>query len=145
MSLPPYRSPEQMDASFRILTAYDIGSDSFVTRLDIRLPYPNFQFHVDLSTSKPGNSDLKTPAKGVDGCLSVRASSADLSAIFRGLADKIDMQNLEWPELSGNTPWIAEAPIGSMLRIRLPADNSDPEPVSRNDHIWRALRAAAGG
>lgn len=91
---------DEFDISFRVVTMYQVGTDTLVTRFDVlmnavpgqggSLLRGGDQFNAAFQTTAPGTADLLTPGKGVEGAYSFKASAQDLSQVLRGLADKID-------------------------------------------------------
>lgn len=152
-----YRRPDELDASIRLISHYDCGTDSTQTRFDVLMgdeKLPLNQYPWGMTSGSPGKSPLHVPdGRGIIGGFDVKVSSEDLVLALRSLANVIEAHKAkaEGPKLvlrSGMTPWLGDvpdgAPIGTKLRIRLPADGESVS-ESKNDHIWRAIRAAAGG
>lgn len=126
-------TPKHLDTSFRVLSHYDPKTDGYVSRLDVRLPYPGMQFHVDIESSRCGVSDLIMPTRGVDGGFTFKAEASALAKALRTLADKIEAQQL--------TGILDDA--STMLKSDNVFAQSQPESVKPNqDHIWRAVLAA---
>lgn len=89
-----YRRFDELDASLRMLTHYDVATDSMLTRLDVLLGLeknPLNQYPFAFMSSQPGNTPLHIPdRRGVVGAYDVRASSEDLVTALRSLADAIE-------------------------------------------------------
>ncbi|MDR3464163.1 MAG: hypothetical protein P4L76_17810 [Beijerinckiaceae bacterium] len=106
---PPHRQSNEFRASFRVLSFYDLATDSIHTRLDVAVDGKTdpkdgvvdgdragvlIQSNAGLSPGedrKPRDGELPFPRAvgGVAG-YSIMAEPGDLSAALRGLADAID-------------------------------------------------------
>ena len=110
-SSAPYRQDNEFRASFRVMSFYDIGTDTIQTRIDVvidgKIDGKTDEFHlvhgdragVLLQSSSPvvpgereaRDGELQIPRgfPAFEG-FSVKAEPGDLSAALRGLADAID-------------------------------------------------------
>ena len=86
-------------AYFRIVTHHDVGTDSLVTRFDVRDATEGKQANGALfcwPKSTPVGEAIKRtdplllPAKGIEGGYTIVADRKTLAGILRGLADKLD-------------------------------------------------------
>lgn len=100
ISIPEHN--EQFDVGFRVISDYQITTDSIVTRIDVLVggaiirPGDKIyrgekvqQFNATINSTAPGVSSLIAPAR-VLGCLSVQTSAKELASALRGLADKLE-------------------------------------------------------
>lgn len=99
-SIPKFNN--QLDVGFRVISDYQVQTDSVVTRFDVSIGGPivkpgdkiyrgekTKQFNVSINSTEPGVSSLLTPAR-VLGCVSIQTSAKELIAALRGLADKLE-------------------------------------------------------
>lgn len=102
MERPPHRYDDELKASVRIISTYDIGTDSILSRFDVlvnaepmspgtwRTGMKGDQFNAAIFTKSLGASDFMIPDKGIEGVYTFKAAPSDLSAMFRAFADAID-------------------------------------------------------
>lgn len=95
----PHREADQFDASFRIITFYDVQTDSTLSRLDVLLNTersPEDQYNTAFSSSVPTipseqhKSYLSVPVRGIISGLAVNMASVDLCKALRDLANAIE-------------------------------------------------------
>lgn len=99
----PYRSDDDMDVSFRVVSTYDVATDSVITRFDVLLnaehramrcspavAIKGDQFNGGFYSTPPGVADLVIPKAGIIDAYAIRASGKDLSISLRALAYAID-------------------------------------------------------
>lgn len=91
--LRPYRPEAALDTSFRAITAYHIGTDTVIVRLDWLKNgmQSGAAFHVRLGDeAKAGDTELLMP-RNHDG-FSIVANHEDVIASLRNLADTLEQQ-----------------------------------------------------
>lgn len=97
---------DQFDVGFRVLSSYQIQTDSVVTRFDVlingEIVEPGGrvtgegikQFNVSINSTEPGTSSLLLPKGGILGGFVIQTSDKELVAALRGLADAVERECL---------------------------------------------------
>lgn len=97
---------DQFNVGFRVLSSYQIQTDSVVTRFDVliggeivepggRITGEGIkQFNVTVNSTEPGTSSLLLPKGGILGGLVIQTSAKELVAALRGLADVVERECL---------------------------------------------------
>lgn len=105
---------DKFDVGFRVLSSYQAGTDSVVTRFDILINGEIVkegervrpilkegavlrdikQFNVLVNSTPPGVSSLLMPKSGIEGGIAIQTSAKELAAALRGLADVVERECL---------------------------------------------------
>lgn len=90
------------DASLRLLTSYDVGTDELITRLDVLMkvemrgksgfPLRGKQVNAAFFTGSAGESDLILPSRGIVHGVVVRVNAKELAKDLRTLAELIETE-----------------------------------------------------
>lgn len=94
-----YRRPDELDASIRLISHYDCGTDSTQTRFDVLMgdeKLPCNQYPWGMTSGHPGQSPLHIPdGRGIIGGFDVKVSSEDLVVALRSLANAIESHKVK--------------------------------------------------
>lgn len=92
-----------LNAGLRLLTAYDVGSDQLITRIDVK--FENRQYAAAFCSGTPKavdhrlpDSDMFTPNKGIDtSCFNIKANKEEIIRALRELANDLENDTADLP------------------------------------------------
>lgn len=91
-----------LNAGLRLVTAYDVGSDQLITRIDVK--FENRQYVAAFCSGTPKHvdhrlpdSNMITPNKGVEGCFNIKANKEEIIRALRELANDLENDVVDLP------------------------------------------------
>jgi hypothetical protein len=135
MSRAPFRQLHELDASIRLISHYDVGTDSTETRFDVLLGSEKGvnQFNFSITSSKPSDSPLHLENnRGVIDDFDVKVSSEDLIDTFRAFANALESHKAR-----------ADLDRLAAFQITEPQWNAAVKDESSQERMWQAVRLAA--